>query len=111
MPVPPNRLRALRLCRIITFSGVIAPGDATAAGAEALFAEAPKSVKKNILRIPHKNCIIPVLSGSVQSRYAMTCAAPEGTPPWRFNYLKTPPLASQEPVKDPRAPSQFFMVW
>jgi hypothetical protein len=27
----------------------------------------------------------------------MTCAAPEGTPPQRFNYLNTP-LASQEPV-------------
>jgi len=33
-----------------TFSGVIAPGDATAAGAEALYAVAPKSGKKNILR-------------------------------------------------------------
>ncbi len=30
----------------------------------------------------------------------MTCAAPEGTPPRRFNYLKTPPLASQDSVTD-----------
>jgi len=35
----------------------------------------------------------------------MTCAVPEGTPPRRFNYLKTPPLASQEPVMD--APHTF----
>jgi len=30
----------------------------------------------------------------------MTCAAPEGTPPRRFNELKTPILASQDPVAD-----------
>jgi len=30
----------------------------------------------------------------------MTCAAPKGTPPRRFNYLKTPRLTSQEPVTD-----------
>jgi len=52
--VPLNRPGALRLCRI-TFSGVIDPGGATAAGAEALYAEAPKSVKKNILRISYEN--------------------------------------------------------
>jgi len=31
-------------------------------------------------------------------------------PPRRFNELKTPPLASHEPVTDTRAPSQFFKV-
>jgi hypothetical protein len=41
VPVPPNRLFASRLCRI-TFSGVIAQEGATAAGAEALRAVAPK---------------------------------------------------------------------
>ncbi len=35
----------------ITFSGVILQGDATAAGAEALRAEAHKSVEKNSVRI------------------------------------------------------------
>jgi len=52
-PRPASSL--LRLCRI-TFSGVITPGGgATAAGAEALHAVAPKSVKKKILRISHEN--------------------------------------------------------
>jgi len=38
----------------------------------------------------------------------MTCAAPEGTPPRRFNYLKIPPLASQEPVTDA---SRSFIIF
>ncbi len=42
MPVPPNP--PLHFAIVYTFSGVIAPGDATAAGAEALHAVALKEV-------------------------------------------------------------------
>jgi hypothetical protein len=45
-----------------------------------------------------KNCTIQVISGSANPAIAMTCAAPEGDAPPRFNYLKTPPLASQKIV-------------
>jgi len=40
------------------------------------------------------NFTIPVLSGSVNPVTAMTCAAPGGTPPRRFNDLQTPPQTS-----------------
>jgi len=53
VPVLPNRLYVLRLC-CITFSGIIALRDATAAEAEELRAVAPKSVEKNIVRISTK---------------------------------------------------------
>jgi hypothetical protein len=42
------------------------------------------------------NPAIPVISGSGDLTIAMTCAAPEGTPPRRFNELKTPNPAFQE---------------
>jgi len=35
--------------------------------------------------------------GKCQSRYCDDCAAPEGTPPRRFNYLKTLLLTYREP--------------
>ena len=70
----------------------------------------PKNVKKNILKISIENCTIPAISGSTNPAIAMTCAAPEGTPPRRFNYLKTPPLASQGPVMDASRTLKFFMV-
>ncbi len=53
VPVPPNRSFALRLYRI-TYSGIVAPVGVLAAGAEVLHAVAPKSVKKNILRISYE---------------------------------------------------------
>ena len=46
------------------------------------------------------NCTISVISGSVNPVPVMTCAAPEGTPPRRFNYLKIPLPSSQEPGTD-----------
>jgi len=55
-------------------------GDATAAGAEALHAVAPKSVEKNIVRISPENSTITAILGNANP-VAMTCAAPEGTPP------------------------------
>jgi len=41
----------------------------------------------------------------------MICAAPEGTPPRRFNYLLTPTLASQEPVMDAIRTFTIFHGW
>ena len=38
----------------------------------------------------------------------MNLRRPEGTPPWRFNHLKTPLLASQEPVKES---SRTFIIF
>ncbi len=42
------------------------------------------------MSISHEKCTMPVILGIVNPAIAMTCAAPEGTPPRRFNYLKTP---------------------
>ncbi len=57
-----------------------------------------------------KNCTTPVLLGSANPAITMTCAAPEGTPPRRFNYPENSTLASQEPVMDAIRALQFFMA-
>jgi hypothetical protein len=56
----------------------------------------------------NENCTIPAISGNANPAI---CAAPEGTPLRRFNYLKTPPLASQEPVMDAIRTFTIFHGW
>ncbi len=58
-----------------------------------------------------KNSTTPLLLGSANPAIAMTCAAPEGTPPRRFNYPKTPSQASQKPVMDAIRTFTIFHGW
>jgi len=58
-----------------------------------------------------KNCTTPVLLGSAYPAIAMICAAPEGTPRGASITLKTPPLASQEPVLDAIRTFTIFHHW
>jgi len=60
-----------------------------------MMSEATSIQDENTKDIFILNCTISVISGSANPVPAMTCAAPEGTPPRRFNELKTPPTAFQ----------------
>ena len=48
--------------------------------------------------ISHENPNNSSISGSGNPTIAMTCAAPEGTLPRRFNYLKTPTWPLKRPL-------------
>jgi hypothetical protein len=56
-----------------------------------------------------KICTTPVFLGSANPAIAMNAAAPEGTPPRRFNYQKNSALASQEPGMDAIRTFTIFM--
>ena len=88
VPVPPNRPCALGLL-CITLSGVIPQGDATAAGAKAFHAVAPKSVEIRKIRIilsdrPQKNSSTPRIPGRRGPRISRGCCcspvSPRGLP-------------------------------
>jgi len=58
-----------------------------------------------------KNCTTPVFLGSANPAIAMICAAPEGTPPRRFNYPEnSAPGLSRACFGCHFVLSQFFMV-
>ena len=86
---PPRIAPALWRWCCITFSELSLQGECHSGGGGGITCRSPKkSVKKNILRISHENCTIPVNIGKCQSRSAMTYASSEEMPPRRFNYLK-----------------------
>jgi hypothetical protein len=75
VPFTPNRPSALRLCRF-TFTGVIAQGGATAAGAEVFHSIAPKRVKKNILMISPEPIFYRLPALNIASSPTTPSAAP-----------------------------------
>jgi len=109
VPVPPIRPFALRVSYYLFWS-YRSRGCHTGGGGSIL-CRSPQSVKKNILRISYENRTISSISGSGSPGYGMTCAAPEGTSPRRFNELETPTPPSQEPVTNASRAFTIFHSW